>query len=651
MISDPSLSPATSLEWQMVFDKLKDGIFILDADQRIVRCNKAAAELFRLVPEQTIGKRCFEIVHGTPSPFADCPFQRTIVSRQRERKEIQVGDRWFEIVADPILDAEQKVAGAVHIVSDVTEQKRAEEKIRESEETYRNLFQNAQVGLFRTRISDGKILESNDQLARMFGYDNREEFIAEYVTSKNYVDPGTRERMVAEIQKNGTIQNFQARFYRKDGSIFWAQYSAKIYPEKGWIEGVAEDITGRKQIEAERERLQTAVQQAGDVIVITDSDGTIQYVNPAFTAVTGYRAEEAVGQNPRILKSGEQNQEFYQELWQTITSGRTWRGRFVNRKKDGIFYTEEASISPVKDATGRIINYVAVKRDITEQLRRSQQQAILQEQFYQAQKMESIGRLAGGVAHDFNNMLNVILGYGESLLHELHPQDPLRKQAQQIVEAAKRSADLTRQLLAFSRKQVLRPEVLQLNEVLRNLENMLRRLIGEDIELVFALAEDTQPILADPSQIEQVILNLAVNARDAMPTGGRLLFETANADLDQAYAKTHAGVAPGKYVCLAVSDTGCGMSSDVMAHIFEPFFSTKGERGTGLGLSTVYGIVKQSGGHIYVYAEPGKAQLLKFISGRLWRTAHPKSKPSSRRPEKGRENTFSWWKMKKSCGN
>ncbi len=379
------------------------------------------------------------------------------------------------------------------------------------------------------------------------------------------------------------------------------------------LEDLKAENQDRQVKEAELRKVTMAVEQAGEMVMIADIDGTIQYVNPAFTAVSGYSREEVVGQNSRLLKSGKQNREFYQELWGTITDGRTWKGRLVNKGKDGTLYTEEASISPVRDASGRILNYVAVKRDITEFLRTEVEQAKLQVYFQQAQKLESVGRLAGGIAHDFNNMLSVILGYGEILFDKLHPGDPLRDDVKEIMKAGRRSAALTRQLLAFSRKQTLQPEVLDLNTVIRNTEKMLGRLIGEDIELKLALSDEINRVMADPGQIEQVIMNLSVNARDAMPRGGKLILETANVALDETYAKSHANVHPGKYVMLAVTDTGYGMDKETLTKIFEPFFTTKEMgKGTGLGLATVYGIVKQSGGNIWVYSEPGRGTTFKI---------------------------------------
>ena len=403
------------------------------------------------------------------------------------------------------------------------------------------------------------------------------------------------------------------------------------------ITGVVEfvrDITARKEAEAERDRLAVAIEQAGEAIVITDPNGTIQYVNPAFEAITGYHREEAIGQNPRILKSGEHDEAFYKDLWNTITRGQTWQGRFINRRKDGTIYYEDATISPVKNSSGKILNYVAAKRDVTGHLKVYQEKALLQEQLHEAQKLESIGRLAGGIAHDFNNMLNVILGYGEIILGRLHPEDPIRKDVEKILDAGRRSAALTGQLLAFSRKQTLQPKVVNLNEHLPGIKETLQRLIGEDIDLQLILSDDLAPVLVDPMQFDQVIMNLAVNARDAMPKGGKLLIETKNVWIDEEYAKKHQGIEPGEYVLLSVTDTGCGMVKETLSHIFEPFFTTK-KRGTGLGLSMVYGMVKQLKGHIWAYSEPGQGTIFKIYLPKAQDSTEELSLPARAKNKRG----------------
>ncbi len=359
-----------------------------------------------------------------------------------------------------------------------------------------------------------------------------------------------------------------------------------------------EDIARREKAEAESRRLTLAIEQAAEIIIITDASGLIQYVNPRFEAITGYTRAEVLGQNPRILKSGKHDAAFYAEFWGALRQGLVWHGRLINRKKDGTLYTEEATISPVRDETGKTINFVAAKRDITHELR-------LQEQLVQAQKMESVGRLAGGVAHDFNNMLQAILGNVAMALEEKPSSSRLVEHLEEVQKAALRSADLTRQLLAFARKQTVNPKILDLNETVAGMLKMLQRLIGEDIQLAWLPGRDLWPVQLDPSQLDQVLANLTVNARDAIRGVGKITIETCNVTLEEP--QLHLEEIVGDFVRLTVSDTGCGMDRETQQHLFEPFFTTKGVgEGTGLGLATVYGIVKQNGGAIAVYSEVEK---------------------------------------------
>jgi PAS domain S-box-containing protein len=361
-----------------------------------------------------------------------------------------------------------------------------------------------------------------------------------------------------------------------------------------------------------------AVEQSPASIVITDTTGAILYVNPRFEQVTGYSAVEAMGRNPRILKSGEMPASVYRHLWETITSGREWRGELLNRTKDGRLFWEMASISGVRDASGRITSYVAVKEDITERKKAETALKLDEQQLAQIQKMEAIGRLAGGVAHDFNNLLSVILGQAERLAKDLELEDPRRERVDQILWSATRAAELTRQLLAFSRLQVLEPKVVRLDAVAAEAQRMLERVIGEDVQLHVARPAALGRVRADPGQMVQVLMNLVVNARDAMPRGGRLTVEFADTDLDERYAAAHPPCHPGRFVMMAVSDTGHGMDAETQKRVFEPFFTTKPEgRGTGLGLSTVYGIVKQSGGFIWAYSEVGVGSTFKVYLPRV----------------------------------
>ncbi|HJQ27513.1 MAG TPA: PAS domain S-box protein [Blastocatellia bacterium] len=362
---------------------------------------------------------------------------------------------------------------------------------------------------------------------------------------------------------------------------------------------LVEEITERKQAEQLARLQASALQAAANAIVITDKRGKITWANPAFASLTGYATEEVLGKHPNLLKSGKQDRDFYKRLWHTVLSGQVWQGELINRRKDGSLYFEEQTITPVTNEAGEITNFVAIKQDVS---KRTQ----LEDQLRQSQKMEAIGRLAGGVAHDFNNLLTVIVGYSQMGLDALGPDNPARLSIAEVLRAGQRAAALTNQLLAFSRKQVFQPKVFSLNETIADLQKMLCRLIGEDINLITALERDGCFVESDPGQLQQVIMNLVVNARDAMPDGGQLTINTSSVNIDAASAARCEGLAPGRYVMLSVSDTGCGMDQETVSHIFEPFFTTKEQgKGTGLGLATVYGIVKQSRGHIAVASQTG----------------------------------------------
>ena len=299
---------------------------------------------------------------------------------------------------------------------------------------------------------------------------------------------------------------------------------------------------------------------------MTDAQGIIQFANPAFERATGYSREEAVGQNARILKSGQQDEAFYRDLWDTISGGRIWKGRMVNKRKDGTLYTEETTISPVRDPAGRIVNYVAVKRDITAYL-------LLTAQFQQAQKMEAVGLLAGGVAHDYNNMLSVILGYVELALNKVDPDQPVHADLEEIYKAATRSADITCQLLAFARKQTIVPVVLDLNQTVEGMLKILRRLIGEDITLAWRSGVGLYPVKMDPVQVGQILTNLCVNARDAIAGVGEITIETGKRDFRRDLLRRSCRVYHGETMpLLAVSDDGCGMDKEVLEHNFRTFF-------------------------------------------------------------------------------
>jgi len=341
-------------------------------------------------------------------------------------------------------------------------------------------------------------------------------------------------------------------------------------------------------------------------------NGTVLSWNPSAEKIFGWTADEAVGKHLPIVPEDKQDE--FSELRRQIAQGDGFVGKeLIRRRKDGMCIHISLSVAPIRDEKGKTVGIMSAAEDITERKRAEEEREKLQAQLLQAQKMEAVGRLAGGVAHDFNNMLNVIIGYTELSLGQLKPDEALHANLVEVLSAAERSADITRQLLAFARKQTVAPKVLDLNETVEGMLKMLRRLIGEDIDLSWQPGSGLGSVNMDPSQIDQILANLCVNARDAIAGVGRLTIETANVHFDQAYCADHAGFVPGKYVMLAVSDDGCGMDRETLNNLFEPFFTTKEVgQGTGLGLATVYGIVKQNEGFINVYSEPDQGTTFKI---------------------------------------
>lgn len=369
--------------------------------------------------------------------------------------------------------------------------------------------------------------------------------------------------------------------------------------------------TNRSQPRAEQ-RYRHLVYTTRDVIFILSPDTTILSLNPAFESLTGWSRSEWIGETFAPLFHPEDAPRA-KELFQQILAGETpppFEARVLT--KSGHYLVAEFTVIPER-RQGQVVTLLGIARDLTQRRHAEETLCQREKQLQQAQKMEAVGRLAGGIAHDFNNLLTIITGYSQLMLNRLHPDDLLRNDVEEIRRAALRAATLTQQLLAFSRRQVLMPKVVNLNNIVDMVNAMLQRLIGEDIDLVTVLHPELGNVKADPAQIEQVIMNLAVNARDAMPRGGKLTIETANVEIIEPYRYGGMALTPGLYAMLAVSDTGCGMDAETQAHIFEPFFTTKEQgKGTGLGLATVYGIVKQSDGHILVYSEPGKGSTFKI---------------------------------------
>ncbi len=572
---------------------------VVHLDQKIYYGNDRAIELAGAKDlEDFMGRDIMDFIHPSSVELVKERFAQGFAGEPLETSEQRfINLQGREIIVEitsMLTDLDERKA-FISIINDITQRKQALAH-------YQNLVEQSNDAIYL--LYQNKFELINRRFTKMFGY-TLEECRSNGFNFLDLIAPESLENLRKRMermehgQKVDTLYEFTA--LSKNGSRIICEASVSYVDYKGGraTQGIIRDISARKKAEEDIRKLSRAVEQSPNAIIITDLEGTIEYVNPAFTEVTGFNAKEAVGQNPRILKSLKTDPQVYTDLWTTVTAGRVWTGSFVNAKKDGSVFWVKAVISPIFDNDGKITHFLSLQEDISEKMQ-------LEEQFRQSQKMEAIGQLAGGVAHDFNNLLTVINGYSELLLAKSDRKDSIFEPLQQIKQAGERASSLTRQLLAFSRKQIMQPVILSVNRLLKDMEKMLRRLIGEDIDFIAIYEKNLRQIKADPGQIEQVILNLVVNARDAMPDGGKLTIETMNVRLTDVFKKSSRELTDGWYVMIAVSDTGIGMDKDSQEHIFEPFYTTKEQgKGTGLGLSTVYGIVKQSGGSIWVYSEPG----------------------------------------------
>ena len=474
----------------------------------------------------------------------------------------------------------------------------ANRALAESEEAHRLLFDASPVPLFVFDVETLAPLAVNEAALRLHGY-AYEEFMRLEVSALPVAGADSaRARLAAwgDASATGT-----SRYRRKDGSEFVAEYTTRALTFGGRRARITviEDVTARHEAERTRALLAAIVESSNDAIVSKRPDGTITSWNGAAERLFGFSAEETVGRPITIIVPPEGLDEERAFLERVLAGGRVEQHETTRRRKDGTDVTVSVSIAPILDAAGQVVGASKTARDLTAPRKAAEALRRTEEQLRQSQKMEVVGRLAGGMAHDFNNVLSVILSYSVLLLDGLAASDPMREDLEEIRRAGTRAAELTRQLLTFSRQQILEPRVLDLNEVVGAMDKMLERLIGESVELTSVAGPRLGHVRADPTGVEQILMNLVVNARDAMPTSGKLTIETANVDLDASYAGEHLGAAPGPYVMLAVTDTGTGMDRETQARIFEPFFTTKDPgKGTGLGLSTVLGIVQQSGGTV-----------------------------------------------------
>jgi PAS domain S-box-containing protein len=508
-----------------------------------------------------------------------------------------------------------------------------EQRVVTAERRFRALLDHASDAITIIDPETGRCLDVNQTACAARGY-TREEYLA---LSMSEIDPHVAARswqaVREDVRRMGSYV-FESEHRRRDGSTFPVEVSATyVSLDRDYVLAVARDVGERRRAEA---RFRGLLESAPDAMVIADERGMIFLVNGQTERLFGYPRAELLGRPVEMLlpeRYRDRHRERQAEYMTQPRQRHVGAGlELFGLRRDGSEFPVEISLSPLVSDEGTLVS--AAVRDVTEV--RS-----LEEQFRQAQKMEAVGHLAGGVAHDFNNILGIVIGYGEAVLEQTRGDSAVRPKLEQIVRAAQRAASLTRQLLAFSRQQVLQPKVLDLNLVVSEMDDMLRRLIGEDVALVTRLGDGLGSVEADLSQLQQVVMNLAVNARDAMPEGGRLTLETCNVEIDGAGAAGLPLLAPGPYVALVVSDTGVGMDASTRAQIFEPFFTTKQlGRGTGLGLSTVYGIVQQSGGAITVDSTPGVGSSFRFYLPRVASQALPREARQRLAPAGGGETVL-----------
>ncbi len=601
-----------------------DAIISHNEERKIIQWNKAASNIFGYSKEEVLGEP-FDIIIPEQHKRSYVEDIKDFITEAGENKLIGKTNELEAVRKDGSVVPVELSLSAVKqdrswiftaIVRDITKRKRAEDILHKSEKQYRRLVETINEGLGVIN-EETSLTYANNKFCDMWGY-SLEEIVGRPLTEfLDDEDLGIFNKQM-EILKKGKKSPYEIKWTVKDGRKLQTILSPQIiFDSDGNIEGylaVLTDITKRvraeKRLKASEERYRDLFENANDLIYSVAPDGRLLYANRAWQETLGYNEEEITGLSLIDIIHPDSRTHCMEIFRRLISGEKVDRIEVMIVARDGKKITVEGSAN-CRFVKGKPVSTQGIFSNITEY-------KLLEEQLRLSQKLEAVGRLAGGVAHDFNNMLTVINGYSEYLMSMLKKSDSTYKILEEIIQAGKRAASLTHQLLAFSRKQILQPQVLDLNTVVANIEKMLRRLIGEDIDLTLIPNPAQGSVKIDPTQIDQIIMNLAINARDAMPEGGKLTIETANIELDEVYAKEHVAVKPGPYIILTVSDSGIGMDSETQSHIFEPFFTTKEEcKGTGLGLSTVYGIVKQSGGNIWVYSEPGQGTTFKIYLPRV----------------------------------
>ncbi len=594
-----------------LIDNSGTSIFIKDCEGSYLLVNRKWEEVTGLERDSMLGKTDAELFPAENARQFRENDLRVIETGSvlviEECLAMPAGQRHFISSKFPLINDQGTLAGLCTVSTEITQRKRMEAALRRSEALQRKLLYN--IGDVIVIIDrEGVNCYQSPNIEKMFGW-NPEEVVGTSIWDRVHPEDLENAKNFFKwfIQQPDAVKTIESRYLCKDGSYKWVEFTGSNLLEDPDVQGVLgnfHDIMERKQAEQRlrdsEERFKALHNASFGGIGIHDK-GVILDCNQGLAEMTGYSLEELMGMNGMLLIA-EKSRDYVME---NILSGYEKPYEAFGLRKDGTEFPMrlEARNIPYKGKTVRTVEF----RDLTEVKRAEEERKKLEAQLAQAQKMESVGRLAGGVAHDYNNMTSVILGYTELALEMVDPSDALHANLRKIHRAAKRSSDITRQLLAFARKQTIAPKIHDLNKIVEQMFKMLRHLIGEDIHLAWIPQSGCWSVKIDPTQMEQVLANLCVNARDAIAGVGAITIETCMVTVDKPFCADHPGLNPGQFVRLTVSDNGCGMNQETLAHIFEPFFTTKdATQGTGLGLATVYGIVKQNNGFINVQSEPGK---------------------------------------------
>jgi two-component system, cell cycle sensor histidine kinase and response regulator CckA len=598
---------------QFAVDKSADAVFLLDPQARFLSVNEAACRSLGYTREELVTMTVFDVDAALPRD------QWPEICAKLEREPSLMIESYHRAKDGRVFPVELtsnlvQYGGKVYycaFVRDVTARKKEEQSLLRTQFS----VDRAKDAIFWI-APDGKLVYVNAAACQTLGY-QESELLGMTVFD---IDPRfPRERWAEHWKKSHRLGSYiiETTHRAKDGRFVPVEVAIDFFSFSGedYHCAYARDISERKKAAEEQQTLVSLVEMSRDFICIADLKGRVTYLNNAALEMVGLAdQEEARGKLIFDFFPEEALAQAREAMYPALLQGGYWRAESVFRHmRTGASIDVDLCAFSIRDAHGEPLCLATVTRDISERKSAQEHQVRLEEQLQHAQKLESVGRLAGGVAHDFNNMLSVIIGYAEMIRMRLDPENPLMRDVAQIERAAGRSKQITQQLLAFSRKQIIQPTVVNLNDLVTGTQLTLARLIGEDIELRFLPEPELWGANLDPSQVDQILVNLVVNARDAMPGGGKLTIETANLTLDQEFCRDHAEYQQGSYVCLMVSDSGVGMDKETVSHVFEPFFTTKElDKGTGLGLSTVYGIVKQNGGFISIYSEPGEGTLFRI---------------------------------------